>query len=92
MARWGGEEFCILLPDAGAESAHMTLERVRAVIEDLATRDSNGNTLKVTASIGFSSSNGKPEIATLLRQADEVLYEAKAEGRNQVVGWTDSRE
>jgi diguanylate cyclase (GGDEF) domain len=84
-ARWGGEEFFVLLPGTGTEGALQIAEAVRA---DLAKTPISvgGEQLKVTISIGISEypADGR-EVSELLVSADRRLYQAKSRGRDQVV-------
>jgi diguanylate cyclase (GGDEF)-like protein len=79
VARVGGEEFCVLLPNTASIGARLPAERVRAAVAIL--RDP----VPLTVSVGVSS---YPEDATTARElferADEALYEAKRRGRNRV--------
>jgi len=78
--RHGGEEFMLVLPNATLQSA-----RSRAEAICLAIREESGSLMGVTASLGvaiFPDHAAEPE--SLLRAADEALYEAKSRGRNQV--------
>jgi diguanylate cyclase (GGDEF)-like protein len=83
VARWGGEEFCILAPDTTAEGATHLAETLRAAIARLSVP---GVQRSFTASFGIAVC---PEHATsaelLLRQADRALYAAKHAGRDRVV-------
>jgi two-component system, cell cycle response regulator len=88
-ARWGGEEFVVLLPDTsvagGAALAERLLETMRetpVVIDDQATADDRA-TCTVTVSIGAASSDETP-LAEILRRADEALYRAKRAGRDRL--------
>jgi diguanylate cyclase (GGDEF)-like protein len=88
--RYGGEEFCLILPEAGADEAFALAERLRCAIERHvfgAVRDDGVVVeLRVTASMGVASLGERAESAELLvRAADRALYEAKAAGRNRVV-------
>jgi diguanylate cyclase (GGDEF)-like protein len=87
VCRFGGEEFCILLPRASAQDAMEAAERMRSVIE--ATAGSNvvpGETARITCSFGVSSiSGGSVSLSEMIRQADQALYAAKGSGRNRVV-------
>lgn len=88
LGRLGGEEFCILAPNCGAEGAAALAERVRAAIERVEIR-AGSVVLRVTASFGAAerrAAHDAPE--TLLAEADTMLYEAKRNGRNQV--WISS--
>ncbi len=81
LARWGGEEFVILLPDSDLISAIKIAENLRQKVEesDFAPVD------KVTCSIGVARWNEGENPDQLLRRVDEKLYQAKEEGRNRVV-------
>ena len=81
FARFGGEEFILLLPDTGIDVAETVLERVRKNVEEYDFPEV-GN---VTISIGISEINLEEEIDAAIKRADEALYEAKATGRNKVV-------
>ncbi len=85
--RIGGEEFLIVLPNTNQKRAQLVGERLRAIIEDtpfkLAEKDGN---ITVTASIGLTSVISDDDTQhSLLKRADEALYQAKQAGRNQVV-------
>ena len=86
IARYGGEEFVVLLSGMDRKRAASFAERLRQQIEDL-TVVYNDQHLQTTISIGLSAC--MPEIGRksdlLLEQADRALYQAKNQGRNQVV-------
>jgi diguanylate cyclase (GGDEF)-like protein/putative nucleotidyltransferase with HDIG domain len=85
VCRYGGEEFCVLLPHTDIEGAALAGERFRRSIEAIELSD-----LSITASIGVSSfSLGATDPQSLLDQADKCLYVAKRNGRNQVVRWDE---
>lgn len=85
VARYGGEEFLICLPGAELEKAVKVAELIRKTIENWEFK-CNENTFHITASFGIYS--GKPNrgerIENLIQFADEKLYRAKHNGRNQV--------
>jgi diguanylate cyclase (GGDEF)-like protein len=89
-ARFGGEEFVILLPDMNQKNALEVAERVRLVVEEAGTPVSvQGNEeriLKVTVSCGVSTCVPDRRLSQekLLKNADRALYKAKEEGRNRV--------
>ncbi len=85
--RYGGEEFVLVMPDTSAETAAAVAERLRMTIEQEPFRLSDGGVpLQVTASIGIASLLPQGDAAeTLLKRADNALYEAKRAGRNRVV-------
>ncbi|MFL5264078.1 MAG: HDOD domain-containing protein [Anaeromyxobacteraceae bacterium] len=88
VARWGGEEFVVVLPDLSARSARAVAERIRRAVEDERLEE-GGGPLKVTISVGQAThAPGAPfeGAAALLAAADGCLYEAKRGGRNRVVG------
>jgi diguanylate cyclase (GGDEF)-like protein len=79
-ARFGGEEFSILLPQTTAEEAVMIAERIRSNIEH-----ANFAHRLVTTSIGVASCSAELCVSTdLVSAADKALYEAKRQGRNRV--------
>jgi two-component system cell cycle response regulator len=87
VARFGGEEFVVVLPETGEEGAVRLAERIRARVEEMATvAGRESRQLGVTVSIGVatvpSPRVNSPE--DLIAVADEALYRAKAQGRNQV--------
>jgi len=80
FARWGGEEFTLLLPQTRIEDASFVLENLRRVIEKV-----NFKTVgQKTCSIGLTQFMQGDTIDTVLVRADEALYEAKDTGRNKV--------
>lgn len=83
LARWGGEEFVILLPDTPLNEAEEVCQRLRLKIEQLDLRDISP-TLHMTISIGLTT-NHKLALPQILLSADKALYQAKRLGRNRVV-------
>jgi diguanylate cyclase (GGDEF)-like protein len=84
LARWGGEEFTLLLPETSEAEALKVAERFRHNVEQLVTND-RGKVIQCTISIGVTSRHS--EHVTLdqaIAKADEELYRAKLQGRNQV--------
>lgn len=86
-ARFGGEEFLVLLPGLTAEECRDWAEHVRKDIETLAIPHADSPTGYVTVSCGAASVIPRQDLATLdlIRLADGHLYRAKEEGRNRVV-------
>lgn len=82
IARTGGEEFKILLPDTALAGAVVIAERIRGRVAALAVVTEH-STVKVTVSIGCAAFDG--DLESTERVADECLYRAKALGRNRVV-------
>ena len=81
-ARWGGEEFVLILPHSGASQAQEVVDRVRA---KLAENLLAGGTPAFTASFGISDTTMGPHFEQLLRMADEALYCAKESGRDRAM-------
>lgn len=85
IARVGGEEFLILLPETGVEAAMATAERLRAQTHTLTFRSDDGP-YQISASFGVTEA--QPDDASfdaVLRRADRALYRAKSEGRDRVL-------
>lgn len=83
-ARWGGEEFLILLPETSGEKAVEIAERVRDRIYELALPELPA-TASVTVSIGVTSHMPGASYTQTIKRADKALYQAKREGRNRAV-------
>jgi diguanylate cyclase (GGDEF)-like protein len=83
VARWGGEEFLILLPDTLLEEAVKIAERLRSTVDSSRFEFPSG-TLHITFSAGVSSSTTSRNVNQLCKIADQALYIAK-QTRNQVV-------
>jgi len=82
-ARFGGEEFCVLLPDTSTATAELVAERIRLAI----AKETSALPESITVSIGVASVEGgrtSMELAVVLALADEALYAAKQAGRNKV--------
>lgn len=85
VARIGGEEFALLLPETTAEAAYAVAERLRRNVE-VSPLLTNGNGLAVTVSIGVAeAAPGMSGIVDLMKDSDCALYEAKGAGRNRVM-------
>jgi len=85
-ARWGGEEFIILLPETTEEQDDLVAERIR---EDFTRRLSSSVPLVVTVSIGVTAFQPGDTLKCFIDRADKALYHAKATGRNKVVRWSE---
>jgi diguanylate cyclase (GGDEF)-like protein len=85
VCRYGGEEFCVLLPCVNVGQAAAFAERARAALETQAVELRAGN-VSVTASFGVSDTTGLTAIdpAGLLMAADRAMYDAKRAGRNRI--------
>lgn len=88
-SRYGGEEFCILLPQTSIEEAKIVAERLRAAVEnekiDIRTKDRQTKQINVTISVGLAELDIRDMAEDLYMKADSALYKAKEEGRNRVV-------
>lgn len=82
--RYGGEEMAMLLPNTRVEHALIFAERLREHIEAQTIEHAPGMFVRVTVSIGVATLANDESGADLIRIADAALYEAKAQGRNQV--------
>lgn len=80
-ARWGGEEFIVLLPETGTEGARQAAEGLRRRIAGTLFTGAG----RVTISLGVTQYQPGDSLDSLVKRADEALYRAKEEGRNRVV-------
>ena len=85
VARWGGEEFVLLLPSTSLDHAAEVGERVRAELAGATIKDGNGDAVPVTASFGVASYSGAETLEQMIDRADRAMYLAKSGGRNRVV-------
>ena len=85
LARLGGEEFAVLMPQTGLEQAYTAAERLRAAIAQVRC-NLQGAEVRPTASVGIAvTAEGGETLSSLMRRSDLAMYEAKAQGRNCVV-------
>ncbi len=82
-ARWGGDEFIILLADCNAKSLEAMAERLLNAFRQASLPIQNGGTLSLTASIGGYLVKAEDELPKAAERADAALYAAKREGRNR---------
>jgi len=87
IARWGGEEFVILLPGTAENGAIQIAERVRSNVEALSIPSDEGDDTRITVSIGVITvvPNMNSSITDFIKKADKALYKAKETGRNRFV-------
>lgn len=83
IARWGGEEFLILMPQASLEQARMVAERLREQVS-LMPFEANGQRIRVTLTLGVSGHRTDEALDQVISRADTALYQGKRDGRDQV--------
>ncbi|MCL2387132.1 MAG: diguanylate cyclase [Defluviitaleaceae bacterium] len=92
-ARWGGEEFAIILPDTTMEGAKLVAERIRETVEAHAFVIDPSTTTSITVSIGINCNVPKRgadyTLENFVSDADKALYYAKGTGRNRVCVFTE---
>ena len=85
--RYGGEEFCVMLPDTATAGATHVAERLRAAVENH-TFKAYDESIKITVSVGVSVfPEDASDVSQLIDCADQAMYKAKGEGRNRVRVW-----
>lgn len=84
VARWGGEEFLVLLPETGIDAAADVANRLRAVAE-AKLGGSADLEARVTLTLGVAEYRSESGLETCLKAADDALYRGKTSGRNRVV-------
>ena len=90
-ARYGGDEFVVVMPDTRLEQGVAVAEKIRRAVSALATSDAVRRP-RVTLSAGVTSTGPRDGLAPedLIRRADLALYEAKKRGRDRIVCWDES--
>jgi two-component system, cell cycle response regulator len=86
--RWGGEEFVVVLTETTGASGLGGAERIRAAIATMKVKDTTGEPIPVTVSIGLAAHRDGDNVDSLVRRADQAMYEAKSSGRNRVAAET----
>jgi diguanylate cyclase (GGDEF)-like protein len=84
LARWGGEEFLLMLPDTGEPAAQAVLARIRERVGALRL-DGVPDLPRISFSAGLTARRGNEPLADTVNRADKALYQAKAAGRDRVV-------
>lgn len=83
--RYGGEELLVVLVEVDMEQALQVAETIRERFATDTIRVNDTQTTSVTVSIGISTYSGHPDYEKIVKDADEALYRAKAEGRNRCI-------
>ncbi len=89
VARWGGEEFLIMLPETEMEGGIQAIEKLRETLANT-LYEYKGNQFSVTMTFGVTIYDGSCDVDTCIKHADEVLYAGKRGGRNRVVSTSNS--
>ena len=85
LARWGGEEFIVLLPNTSEDRAALVAESLREQVANQTLLLGNGYEHQLTASFGVSSlRRGDKNLDAIVTRADVALYQAKSAGKNRV--------
>jgi diguanylate cyclase (GGDEF)-like protein/putative nucleotidyltransferase with HDIG domain len=93
LARYGGDEFVILMPETTAVDARILLERIRIKVKEIqlgstpAGSDEPGTCLSMSCGIAECDLEGDDDARDVMRRADMALYEAKNAGRDRVMLW-----
>lgn len=88
--RYGGEEFCVLLPETKLEGAHTVAERIRKTFQEETFISDQGEEFTATCSIGISEYTEELDNhEDLVKKADDALYQAKEKGRNRVLNYLE---
>ncbi len=82
-ARWGGEEFVVVLKHTNAEGGVLAAERIRKAVQAMSV-DGSDKRIAVTVSIGVSEFHPSDSAETMIERADRAMYRAKTGGRNRV--------
>ncbi len=88
LARWGGEEFLLLLPETGIEEAKIVANKICSLVE----QHDFDIVKKVTISLGVTLVLASDTVLSILNRVDKALYKAKHSGRNQVVVYQSDEE
>lgn len=91
VARFGGEEFIVILPDTPIEGGLKVAEMIRKTIseKELKRKDTGDNYGSITVSIGLARFRNIDTLPTLIKRADDALYQSKNMGRNRVTRGSD---
>jgi len=82
VARWGGDEFLVIVTNLSPENLHALAEKLRSLVA--ASTLPSAADIQLTVSIGATFSRDTDNTRSLLKRADQLLYDGKAAGRNRV--------
>jgi diguanylate cyclase (GGDEF)-like protein len=85
LARVGGEEFDVLLPDTDVQGAAQLAERIRSAIAAVVVTSDRGERVSPRVSVGVAAHREGDDLESMLRRADDALYRAKQAGRDRTV-------
>ena len=85
IARWGGEEFLLILPGCNGDDAYIAIERLRETIEHTEIAVNDDLKIKVTMTFGIAELSYVAGVEASVKEADEKLYMGKQSGRNRVI-------
>lgn len=89
FARWGGEEFVVILLGSHEKDSKVKAEEIRKKVENMVFE--NPKELKITVSVGVAEFNDGITFENLIKNADDALYKAKETGRNKVVLYSETK-
>jgi two-component system cell cycle response regulator len=91
VARWGGEEFLVVLVGCDEEKSAIAGERFRRAVEAMEVHDGRGERIPVTASFGLARLELGESVESFVERADKAMYAAKSGGRNRVAAAPSDR-
>lgn len=84
VARWGGEEFLVMLPETGLKGAESVADKLRMAVAETVAKGPDGG-VKVTMTFGVAEFSNMVSVDEIIKNADNALYQGKETGRNKVV-------
>lgn len=85
LARFGGEEFIVVMPNTSTNDAIAVIERCRIAIQSIYAHRDPEHAWPISGSFGVMTFHGPFDVSTALSEVDHLLYQAKAQGRNRVI-------
>ncbi|NOU99880.1 response regulator [Paenibacillus planticolens] len=92
LARFGGEEFVIALPNTCLEQAQFTMQNILNKVRSNPVAQYEGKTFSITFSAGIAQWQKEMTVADWVSKADEAMYQAKQQGRNRILGASADKE